>query len=121
MSNPILEKIKSILANPSSMNMEKLKGFVEETTEYFRNLQMRATATKPEEREKAMQEALELKAGLEEQMGELSKVTGLSPEQMMSLAGNAEHLNPSERKILEEAQKKLTGLKKESKIHSFVG
>lgn len=108
MSLLILNKIKKILTNPTEMNAEKLKAFIEEMSEYFQSLQNRAASENLKEREKAIQEALDLKTGLEEQLGDLSKVIGLSPEQMMSLAASADHLNKSEMQLLEEAQKNLS-------------
>ena len=107
MTNKILDKIKTILAHPTEMTSDKLKGFIEETTQYFQILQSRATSANQIEREKALQEALDLKSGLEEQMGAISKAIGMTPEQMAALAANAEHLNPEDRKILEDAQAKL--------------
>jgi len=109
MSNAYLEKLKAIMANPTEMAGDKLKSFVDETMQYFQELQESLKSGDAEAKAEALHKALEVKEHLEEQMKAISKMTGMTPEQLLAHAANSATLNEGEWKSIEEVRGKLLG------------
>lgn len=112
MNKKFLDNLKAILSDPSKLNINMLNGFVDETMAYFKELQEIMGSDDQEKKKEAMKDALEIKGQIEKQMADISKMTGLTPEQMMAFASNSSNLKESEWKIIEEARKKLLGSQK---------
>lgn len=96
-----------MMANPAQMTGDKLKSFVDETMQYFQELQEMLKSEDAEKKTEALQKALEVKQHLEEQMKAISKMTGMTPEQLLAYAANSATLNEGEWKSIEEIRGKL--------------
>lgn len=112
MNTALIDLLKDTVKEPGHLNIEKMKGLVEETMRFFNDLQVKFDSKDPKKREEALQAASDLKLALEEQMDSLTARTGLD---LARLAADFSLYTPEEKEAVEDMRAKLQIFKSPNK------
>lgn len=101
--------LKETFSNPTSLTPEKLGQVVEESMKYFQDLQAKLASEDPKDREAAMNDSMELRELLEQQMAALCESTGLDPAQLSALTDDP-NMSPQDQAVMDEVRTRLQTL-----------
>lgn len=97
-----VDTLKELLNDLSSLTPEKLSSFTEQMVQYFVALKEKLSSQEEPIRQKALDEALEMKEFLQVQLDKISAKTGIAPQEFLSYL-QKEGQNPA----LADAQKNI--------------
>ncbi len=117
MTKDYLEALKETFESPQEFTPEKLQKLIQETMDYFREMQEKFASKDPAVRDAAMKAALEMKVALEAQMESICKLTGLDPAQLSSFAEDTSRMSASEKEAFDQVKKQLNQLRPVANAH----
>lgn len=110
MNTTYLELLSETFSDPSKLTVERLKGFVNETVAFFKEVKEMLASGDPVAKEEALNTSMAVKKVLEERMDGLCKLTGLDPTQLGLMSENPDNMNAEEYNLIQGAKKQLGGL-----------
>jgi hypothetical protein len=113
MDKTYIDGLKELFGDMSSMTPEKLQSFMKHTMDHLIGLRQKLSSKDPQDREEAMNAALELKGVLEGQMADLGKVIGIDPSKL-SETDLMERMNENDQNLMVSAKAQFNELKSSS-------
>lgn len=86
MDNKYLNFLESMFDSEKTPSQEEMMKLMEETLSFFKDMREKLTSEDEEEKKKAMEEVAQVREKLEAKMKGIAEKTGLSPDQLASMA-----------------------------------
>ncbi len=120
MTAALIKQFGEVLKDVGSLSQEKLQKLIQDTMAVFRDLQTRIVSANAEEKERAFEEALELKHALESYASTLAGSVGMNADQLARFSENPSNFSQKEWESMGEARRELgnfqEGLKDSLKV-----
>ena len=110
--NKFMDHLDKIFENPQNVNMGQLEALLFETLKFFDSIRERLTSTDPEERDKAMQEAIVMQERLNQVTDTIYKKTGLTKEKAQQILSNPANFKPEDWDKMKNMEKELSHFEK---------
>jgi hypothetical protein len=110
--NKIIEQLDQVFENPQKVDMSQLEKLLFETLKFFDSVRERLTSSDPEEREKAMKEAVEMQEKLNQVTEKVYAKTGLTKEKAQQILSNPANFKPQDWETMKNIEKELTQFQK---------
>jgi hypothetical protein len=107
MTAALIKQFEEVLKDVGSLSQEKLQKLVQDTLVVFQDLQKRIISANAEEKERAFEEALELKHALESYSATLAGSVGMNADQLARFSENPSNFSQKEWENMGEARREL--------------
>ncbi len=108
-----IEHLDQIFENPEKIEMGQLEKLLVETLKFFDSIRERMESTDPEEREKAMKEAVEIQEKLNKVTEQIYAKTGLTREKAQKILANPANFKPADWDKMKSMEDELDHFKKQ--------
>ena len=114
MDKQFLDSINEALNFDAPPSKERVMDLTDQMLNFFKNMQERLTSKDPVEQQAALKESMELQKLLESKLRTLGEKTGLTLDQLLTMAQNPSQLPEGQREIAEEIQGRFQNLQQGS-------
>ncbi len=111
-NNKFMDQLDKIYENPQNITMPQLETLLFETLKFFESVRERMVSNDPQEREKAMQEAVEMQERLNQLTESIYAKTGLSKEKAQQILSNPANFKPEDWEMMQNIEKELAHFQK---------
>lgn len=111
--NKFLEHLDKVFENPQNVDMSQLEALLFETLKFFDSIRERMTSKDPEERDKAMEEAVEMQEKLNMITDKIYAKTGLTKEKAQKILSNPANFKPEDWEKMKNMEKELDQFQKD--------
>lgn len=109
-----IEHLDKIFENPENIDMSQLENLLFETLKFFDTIRERMTSSDPKERERAMEDAVEMQEKLNQVTEKIYAKTGLTKEKAQQILSNPANFKPSDWETMKHLEKELGQIQKHS-------
>ena len=107
MDPPLVKQFQDAIRDIEQLSADDILNLIRDTIKVLRELQIRVASTNPEERERALTDAREIRYGLETQGILLETLVGLDPEQLAKFVESISNFPSDEWDASETAHREL--------------
>jgi hypothetical protein len=111
--NKFMEQLDKVFENPQNVNMPQLETLLFETLKFFDSVRERMTSGDAEDREKAMEDAVEMQERLNKLTENIYAKTGLTKEKAQKILSNPANFKPEDWETMKNMEKELAHFKKD--------
>ena len=105
--NKFMDLLDKIFDKPESVNMAQLESLLFETLKFFDSVRERMTSKDSEERDRAMQDAVEMQERLNKLTETIYAKTGLTKEKAQQILANPANFKPEDWEKMKNMEKEL--------------
>ncbi len=107
-----IEHLDEIFKNPEKIDMSELEKLLFETLKFFDSIRERMTSNNAEDREKAMQEAVQMQEKLNQVTEKIYEKTGLTKEKAKQILSNPANFKREDWETMKSIEKELDQFQK---------
>ena len=108
MDPPLVKQFQDAIRDIEQLSADDFLNLIRDTIKTLRELQIRVASTNPEERDRALGDAMEIKHGLEIQETLLAALVGLESDQLTKFLETTSNFPPAEWEAAEIANRELS-------------